>query len=65
MQGETVISKYEDIYNLSSEENNRGQFLFTNIRVVWFSYLIENFNISIPYIQVLLIIIIIIFKIIC
>lgn len=52
LQLEKIINQYHSIYNLSSEQGNGGYFIFTNIRIVWFSNNEENFNISIPYIQI-------------
>jgi hypothetical protein len=36
---------------LSSEQGNLGTCFVTNVRVVWFANLAENFNVSIPYLQ--------------
>ncbi len=49
---ETVYSKVPDVWNLSSDQGNLGTFYVTNVRVVWFASLAENFNVSIPYVQI-------------
>merc|ERR1719450_1508540 len=48
---EQVYEKMGGIWNLSSDQGNLGTFFITNIRVVWFAVLAENFNVSIPYLQ--------------
>eukprot|EP00898_Chlorokybus_atmophyticus_P005142 jgi/Chlat1/5629/Chrsp369S05412 len=39
------------VWNLSSDQGNLGTFVATNVRLVWFANLAENFNVSIPYLQ--------------
>merc|ERR1712151_1221260 len=34
------------------DQGNLGTFIITNVRTVWFAVLAENFNVSIPYLQV-------------
>lgn len=41
-----------DVWNLSSEQGNLGQFYITNCRVVWHANLAQNFNVSVPYMQI-------------
>jgi Bardet-Biedl syndrome 5 protein len=41
----------DGVWNLSSDQGNLGSFFVTNIRVVWHAELAENFNVSMPYIQ--------------
>ncbi|GAB5365722.1 hypothetical protein AAMO2058_001082400 [Amorphochlora amoebiformis] len=36
------------VWNLSAEQGNLGTFFNTNILLVWFAEMAENFNISIP-----------------
>ena len=48
---EKVFAKIGGVWNLSSDQGNLGTFFFTNVRVVWFANLAENFNVSIPYMQ--------------
>jgi Bardet-Biedl syndrome 5 protein len=40
------------VWNLSADQGNLGTLYITNVRVVWFANLAENFNVSIPHIQV-------------
>ena len=40
------------VWNLSSEQGNLGTFFVTNVRVVWHANLVETFNVSIPYMQI-------------
>eukprot|EP00347_Sterkiella_histriomuscorum_P021470 403333868 len=49
---EQIISKYNGVWNLSAEQGNLGQFILTNVRVVWFAQLAENFNVSLPWVQI-------------
>ena len=49
---EQVFSKYNGVWNLSAEQGNLGVFYLTNVRVVWFAQLSENFNVSLPWVQV-------------
>lgn len=41
----------DGVWNLSSDQGNLGTFFITNIRVVWHASLAENFNVSMPYLQ--------------
>lgn len=49
---ETIISVYNGVWNLSSDQGNLGSFILTNIRLVWFATDNSSFNISLPYIQI-------------
>merc|ERR1712194_536974 len=49
---ESVYEQTGGIWNLSSDQGNLGSFVITNVRIVWFAALAENFNVSIPYLQV-------------
>jgi Bardet-Biedl syndrome 5 protein len=40
------------VWNLSSDQGNLGTFFITNIRLAWHANLAQNFNVSIPYMQV-------------
>lgn len=51
LPGEQIYSKYQGVWNLSAEQGNLGQFVFTNVRVVWFAQLTETFNVSVPWVQ--------------
>merc|ERR1719281_2137507 len=48
---EQVYEKIGGIWNLSSDQGNLGTFIITNVRTVWFAVLAENFNVSVPYLQ--------------
>lgn len=52
LQLERIISKIDGVWNLSSDQGNLGTFYVTNVRIVWHANLNENFNVSLPYIQV-------------
>eukprot|EP01063_Lacrimia_lanifica_P015363 TRINITY_DN22152_c0_g1_i1.p2 TRINITY_DN22152_c0_g1~~TRINITY_DN22152_c0_g1_i1.p2 ORF type:complete len:344 (+),score=133.69 TRINITY_DN22152_c0_g1_i1:70-1101(+) len=49
---EEVITRTGGVWNLSSDQGNLGTFYISNVRVVWFANLAENFNVSIPYLQI-------------
>lgn len=46
-----VFEQIEGVWNLSSDQGNLGCFFLTNIRLVWHANLAHNFNVSIPYMQ--------------
>jgi len=48
---ETLFNKINGVWNLSSDQGNLGTFYLTNIRVIWTANLNENFNVSVPYLQ--------------
>mmetsp|Transcript_56120 Transcript_56120/g.135528 ORF Transcript_56120/g.135528 Transcript_56120/m.135528 type:complete len:344 (-) Transcript_56120:133-1164(-) len=48
---EQVYSKVVGVWNLSSDQGNLGTFFITNVRLVWHANLAENFNVSMPYLQ--------------
>eukprot|EP00758_Cryptobia_borreli_P000830 Tbor_TRINITY_DN1672_c0_g1::TRINITY_DN1672_c0_g1_i1::g.7618::m.7618/K16748/BBS5; Bardet-Biedl syndrome 5 protein len=50
---ENILSRITGIWNLSSDQGNFGTMCITNVRVVWYAGLAENFNVSIPYIQII------------
>eukprot|EP00760_Papus_ankaliazontas_P006168 PhM_4_TR12924/c0_g1_i1/m.63635/K16748/BBS5; Bardet-Biedl syndrome 5 protein len=49
---EQIQTKMNGVWNLSSDQGNLGTLYITNVRVVWFANLAENFNVSIPYLQI-------------
>ena len=49
---EQVVTKTSGVWNLSSDQGNLGTFYISNVRVVWFANLAENFNVSIPFLQI-------------
>lgn len=53
LPGETVYSRVPGVWNLSSETGNVGTLFVTNVRVAWYASMSENFNVSIPYIQIM------------
>ena len=48
---EQVFKHVQGVWNLSSDQGNLGTFYITNVRMVWHANLAENFNVSIPYLQ--------------
>lgn len=48
---QTRFLQTSGVWNLSSDQGNLGSFFITNVRVVWYATLAENFNVSIPYLQ--------------
>ena len=55
LPGEQIYSKYNGVWNLSADSGNLGQFVITNVRIVWFASLTESFNVSLPWVAVKLI----------
>jgi len=51
LPGESIIRKISGVWNLSADQGNLGTFFITNVRIIWFAEMAENFNISIPYMQ--------------
>ncbi|KAK9499110.1 hypothetical protein O3M35_003617 [Rhynocoris fuscipes] len=49
---EQIYNVIEGVWNLSSDQGNLGSFIISNIRLVWFAEMNENFNISLPYLQI-------------
>ncbi len=49
---EQIFAKINGVWNLSSEQGNLGSFFLTNVRVVWHANLATNFNVSLPYMQI-------------
>jgi Bardet-Biedl syndrome 5 protein len=49
---EQIQTKMNGVWNLSSDQGNLGTLYITNVRVVWYANLAENFNVSIPYLQI-------------
>lgn len=52
LPSEEVYNKVDGVWNLSSDQGNLGTFFVTNVRLVWHANLAENFNVSIPYLQI-------------
>lgn len=51
LPNEQMYNKVSGVWNLSSDQGNLGTFFITNVRLVWHANLAENFNVSIPYLQ--------------
>jgi len=49
---EQVFSKYNGVWNLSCEQGHLGIFYLTNVRIVWFASFSEQYNVSLPWIQI-------------
>ncbi|XP_015190454.1 PREDICTED: Bardet-Biedl syndrome 5 protein homolog isoform X2 [Polistes dominula] len=49
---EKVQSSSPDVWNLSVEQGNVGTLIVTNIRLVWFADMNNQFNVSIPYLSI-------------
>jgi len=52
LPSEEIYSQNEGVWNLSTDKGNLGTLIVSNIRVVWFAAQSENFNASIPYMQI-------------
>ncbi|EGR28877.1 hypothetical protein IMG5_167300 [Ichthyophthirius multifiliis] len=52
LNGENVVSKYSNVYNIGSEQGIFGQLYLTNVRLAWFAEKNESLNISIPWILI-------------
>lgn len=48
---ERIYNKISGVWNLASDQGNLGTLFVTNVRIVWHAALAENFNVSIPYMQ--------------
>jgi Bardet-Biedl syndrome 5 protein len=49
---EEIYNRLEGVWNLSSDQGNLGVLFITNVRIVWHAVAAENFNVSIPYMQI-------------
>ncbi len=49
---ERQFSKINGVWNLSSDQGNLGSFFLTNVRIAWTANLANNFNVSVPYMQI-------------
>ena len=52
LPNEEVYNKISGVMNLSNSRGNDGTFHLTNVRLVWHAENSENFNVSIPYLQI-------------
>ncbi|GAB6030767.1 Bardet-Biedl syndrome 5 protein [Chamberlinius hualienensis] len=55
LPSEQIMSTVNGVWNLSSDQGNLGTFIVTNVRLVWFANMNELFNISLPYLQMILV----------
>jgi Bardet-Biedl syndrome 5 protein len=55
LPGERTFSRLEGVWNLSADQGNLGVLITTSLRLVWFASLAENFNVSLPYVQMRLV----------
>jgi len=51
LPNEQLYNRINGVWNLSSDQGNLGTFFISNVRLVWHASLAENFNVSIPYLQ--------------
>lgn len=49
---EMIFEQVNGVWNLSGEQGHLGCLIITNIRVVWFANLANNFNVSLPYLMI-------------
>jgi Bardet-Biedl syndrome 5 protein len=50
LPNEKIFTKYQGVWNLSAEQGNLGTFVITDVRVVWYAQLSDNFNVSLPWV---------------
>jgi Bardet-Biedl syndrome 5 protein len=55
LPGERIISTTNGVWNLSGDQGNLGTLVITNVRAVWFAHLTENFNASVPFMQIMVV----------
>ena len=51
LPNEKIFTKYLGVWNLSAEQGNLGTFVITDVRIVWYAQLSDNFNVSLPWVQ--------------
>ena len=49
---ENVHTMTPGVWNLSVEQGNVGTFIITNIRLVWYAEMNNQFNVSLPYLTI-------------
>lgn len=52
LPNEQINNKVSGIWNLSTDSGTLGSLYITSVRIVWFAHLAENFNVSIPHVQI-------------
>lgn len=51
LKSEEVINEINGVWNLSSDQGNLGTLLSTNVRLLWYADVNDNFNMSLPWLQ--------------
>lgn len=46
---EQLVEQLEGVFNLTSDTGVLGGLFITNVRLVWYSALNDNYNISVPF----------------
>lgn len=49
---EKVINKLSGVASVNNDQVIQGTYYLTNIRLVWYSNSLDNFNVSLPYMQI-------------
>ena len=49
---EHVYNKYNNVINISVDQQSPGTMVITNVRIVWYASTVDNLNVSIPWIQI-------------
>jgi len=49
---ERIYSEISGVWNLSAEQGNLGNFIFTSVRVIWYAESNLLFNVSLPWVQI-------------
>jgi len=52
LPNEQVVNQVSGVWNLSYDQGNLGVFVLTNVRLVWHATMANNYNVSIPHIQI-------------
>uniref|UniRef100_A0A0G4F1E0 BBSome complex member BBS5 PH domain-containing protein n=1 Tax=Chromera velia CCMP2878 TaxID=1169474 RepID=A0A0G4F1E0_9ALVE len=48
---EEIVERRASVWNLAHDQGSVGTLIFTNVRLIWFAQLAENFNVSVPFVQ--------------
>ena len=52
---EKVVGKINGVYSVNNDQATLGTYYLTNVRIIWYSSNMDNFNVSLPWIQIRLI----------
>lgn len=52
LNDERIYAEITGVWNLSAEQGNLGNFIFTSVRVIWYAESNLLFNVSLPWIQI-------------